>query len=73
MASLYWFIGTVNHRLTLIDPRYTDIGIGAINEGGVRIEVIDVGAPVWSDTASPDWVAWPPDGTTGGGLSFVSR
>ncbi len=70
IASLDWFIGTINHRLTLIDPRYTEIGIGAINEGGARIEVIDVGAPTWSDTASPDWVAWPPDGTTGVDLSF---
>ncbi len=70
MASLDWFIGTINHRLTLIDPRYTDIGIGAINDGGSRIEVVDVGAPAWSDTASPDWVAWPPDGTSGVGLSF---
>lgn len=70
MTSLDWFMGTINHRLTLIDPRYTDIGIGAINDGGVRVEVIDVGAPIWSDTASPDWVAWPPDGTTGVGLSF---
>ncbi len=70
MASLDSFIGTINHRLTLIDPRYTDIGIGAINDGGSRIEVVDVGAPTWSDTASPDWVAWPPDGTSGVGLSF---
>lgn len=70
MASLDWFIGTVNHRLTLIDPRYTDIGIGVVNEGGTRIEVIDVGARTWSDIASPDWVAWPPDGTSGMDLSF---
>lgn len=70
MASLDWFIETINHRLTLIDPRYTDIGIGAIDDGGTRIEVIDVGAPTWSDTASPDWVAWPADGMTGVGLSF---
>ncbi|MDI3339710.1 MAG: CAP domain-containing protein [Sphaerobacter sp.] len=69
-ASVDWFIATINHRLTLIDPRYTDIGFGAVNDGKVRIEVINVGAPTWSDTATPEWVAWPPDGTTGVGLKF---
>lgn len=69
-ASVDWFIATINHRLTLIDPRYTEIGFGAVNDGNVRIEVIDVGAPSWSDTATPEWVAWPPDGTTGVGLRF---
>ncbi|HET9016019.1 MAG TPA: CAP domain-containing protein [Thermomicrobiaceae bacterium] len=70
LVSLDWFIGTINHRLTLIDPRYVDIGLGAVNNGTAKIEVIDVGAPTWSDTATPNWVAWPPDGTTGVGLSF---
>src|SRR5690606_35387606 len=70
MASVDWFIDTINHRLTLIDPRYTEIGFGAVNEGGARIEVIDVGAPVWSETAETEWIAWPPAGTTGVGLSF---
>jgi uncharacterized protein YkwD len=70
VTSVEWFIGTINHRLTLIDPRYTDIGLGMVNDGNVKIEVIDVGAPKWSDTAKPDWVAWPPDGTTGVSYSF---
>lgn len=70
MASVDWFIDTINHRLTLIDPRYTEIGFGAVNEGGARIEVIDVGAPAWSETAETEWIAWPPAGTTGVGLSF---
>ncbi|MCM8747576.1 CAP domain-containing protein [Thermomicrobiaceae bacterium CFH 74404] len=64
-TSIRWFMGTVNHRLPLIDPRYTDIGFGWVSEGDVRIEVIVVGSPTWSDTASPEWVAWPADGTTG--------
>uniref|UniRef100_A0A831TB21 CAP domain-containing protein n=1 Tax=Thermorudis peleae TaxID=1382356 RepID=A0A831TB21_9BACT len=64
-TSIRWFMGTVNHRLPLIDPRYTDIGFGWVSEGDVRIEVIVVGSPSWSDTASPEWVAWPADGTTG--------
>ncbi|MBX6342236.1 MAG: CAP domain-containing protein, partial [Thermomicrobiaceae bacterium] len=70
LTSLSWFIGTINHRLTLIDPRYTEIGFGAVNDGTAKIEVIDVGAPIWTDTASPTWVAWPPAATTGVGLSF---
>ncbi len=70
VTSVEWFIGTINHRLTLIDPRYTDIGLGMVNDGDVKIEVIDVGAPSWSNTAKPDWVAWPPDGTTGVSYSF---
>ena len=70
VTSLDWFIGTINHRLTLIDPRYTDIGLGMVNDGNVKIEVIDVGAPTWSNTAKPDWVAWPPEGTTGVSDSF---
>ncbi|HVB65011.1 MAG TPA: CAP domain-containing protein, partial [Nitrolancea sp.] len=70
VTSTEWFIGTINHRLTLIDPRYTDIGLGMVNDGNARIEVIDVGAPSWSDTAKPDWVAWPPDGMAGVPLSF---
>jgi uncharacterized protein YkwD len=70
MSSVDWFIATINHRLTLIDPRYTDIGFGVVNDGKAKIEVIDVGAKTWSDTAKPDWVAWPPDGAGGVGLSF---
>ena len=65
ITSLRWFMGTINHRLPLIDPRYTDIGFGWVSEGDVRIEVIMVGAPSWSEAASPEWVAWPADGTTG--------
>ncbi len=69
-ASLDWFIGTINHRLTLIDPRYREIGFGVVDDGDARIEVIDVGAPTWNDTASPEWVAWPADGSTGVGRGF---
>lgn len=68
--STQWFIGTINHRLTLIDPRYTEIGLAAINDGDVKFEIINLGARGWSDTAEPAWVAWPPDGATGVALSF---
>lgn len=64
-TSVRLFMGTVNHRLPLIDPRYTDIGFGWVSEGDIRIEVIMVGAPSWSEAASPEWIAWPADGTTG--------
>ena len=70
VSSVSWFIATINHRVTLIDPRYTEIGFCAVNNGDVRIEVIDVGAPTWSNTATPDWVAWPPDHASGVGVNF---
>ncbi len=70
VSSVEWFIGTIGHRLTLIDPRYTDIGLGMVNDGKAKIEVIDVGAPKWSDTAQPDWIAWPPNGMAGVPLDF---
>jgi hypothetical protein len=68
--STKWFIGTIGHRLTLLDPRYTEIGLAAVNQGDVRFEIIDLGAPKWDDTAQPTWAAWPPAGATGVGLSF---
>jgi hypothetical protein len=69
MTSLDWFIGTINHRLTLLDPRYMHIGFGVVNDG-VKVEVIDVGAPDWSNTADTTWEQWPPDGASGIALSF---
>jgi hypothetical protein len=70
--SLDWFIGTVGHRLTLLDPRYIHIGLAAINDGDKQFEIIDLGsAEHWSYTwDDPQWTAWPPDGATGVGLSF---
>jgi uncharacterized protein YkwD len=68
--TVEWSIATVNHRLPLLDPRYDDIGFGAVNSNGVRIEVIMVGAQSWPDTSEPTWMHWPPDGTTGVWLDF---
>jgi hypothetical protein len=34
------------------------------------VEVIDFGAPDWSDTASTTWEQWPPDGASGIALAF---
>lgn len=68
--STEWFIGTINHRLTLLDPRYTHIGMAAVNEGDIKFEVINLGTPKWSYEAEPEWTAWPPDTSTGVGLSF---
>ncbi|MCC6629024.1 MAG: CAP domain-containing protein [Chloroflexi bacterium] len=70
LASLRWHIGTINHRLPLLDPRYGDIGVGVVNEVGARFDVILVGTPRWATTASPAWVAWPVDGATDAGLSY---
>jgi hypothetical protein len=65
-AAAEAFLGTVNHRLPLLDPRYQHIGFGAVNEGNVRIEVVMVGTlGDWTEQASPEWVVWPLDGMTG--------
>ena len=68
--STIWFIGTVGHRLTLLDPRYTDVGLAAIDDGKIKFEIIDLGAKKWTDQATPEWTAWPPHGATGVGASF---
>lgn len=69
LASLDWYIGTVNHRLTLLDPRYVHVGFGVVNDT-VKVDVIDLGTPVWSTTANPIWEQWPPNGASGIGTSF---
>lgn len=65
LVSIEWFLDTVNHRLPLIDPRYTDIGFGVINDGKVKIEVIDLGTIVYRSTIDPVWEPWPPPDSTG--------
>ncbi len=65
LVSIDWFIDVINHRLTLIDPRYTDIGFGVINEGKVKIEVLDLGTVVFRNQIEPAWVQWPPTDATG--------
>jgi hypothetical protein len=68
--STKWFMATVGHRLTLLDPRYSHIGLAAIDEGNIKFEIIDLGTPKWVEVATPDWSAWPPQGTTGVDLRF---
>lgn len=70
LTTLDWFMGTINHRLPIIDPRYTDVGIATVNQDGIVFEIINFGMPQYSEYADPAWVIWPPDGTTGVGLSF---
>lgn len=71
LAATEAFLSTINHRLPLLDPRYQHIGFGAVNENGVRIEVIMVGTErPWSQQADPTWVIWPLDGMTGVGTHF---
>lgn len=68
--STKWFIGTVGHRLTLLDPRYSDIGLAAISDGKIKFEIIDLGTKKWNEQATPEWAAWPPHGAVGVGTSF---
>ncbi|HET8629003.1 MAG TPA: CAP domain-containing protein [Thermomicrobiales bacterium] len=70
LVSVDWFMGTINHRLTLLDPRYTDIGFGVVNDGTAKIEVIDLGTIVWRDTITPTWEPWPPPDAQGIGTRF---
>jgi len=69
LASLNWFIGTINHRLPLLDPRYIHIGFGIAS----GVEVVDVGALDWSETNATTWEQWPPDSATGIALSFAGE
>jgi hypothetical protein len=68
--SVDWFIATVGHRLTLLDPRYVHVGMAAINEGRIKFEIIDLGAPAWKEQDPVGWIAWPPHNSTGVSLSF---
>lgn len=70
LVSLQWFMGTINHRLPIIDPRYTDVGMATIDEDGVQFEIIVFGMPGWQEFSDPEWVIWPADGMTGAQLSF---
>jgi uncharacterized protein YkwD len=71
LATVDWSIATINHRLTLIDPRYDHIGFGAVNTGNGGMETIMLGTQNWSNTAEPAWQAWPVDGTSNIGLSYL--
>jgi len=70
LVSVEWFLDVINHRLTLIDPRYTDVGFGVVNEGKIKIEVIDLGTVKWLNQIEPAWTPWPPPDSTGIGLRF---
>jgi hypothetical protein len=70
LATVDWSLDTINHRLTLIDPRYTDVGFGVVNEGKVKIEVIDLGTVQWRQVIEPHWTPWPPPDSTNIGLRF---
>jgi hypothetical protein len=70
LATVDWSLDTINHRLTLIDPRYTDVGFGVVNEGKIKIEVIDLGTVQWRSTIEPHWEPWPPPDATNIGLRF---
>jgi hypothetical protein len=70
LVTVDWSLDTINHRLTLIDPRYTDVGFGVVNEGKIKIEVIDLGTVQWRSTIEPTWEPWPPPDATNIGLRF---
>lgn len=67
VATVNWSIATISHRQTLLDPRYTDIGFGAVS----NMETIKLGSRNWSSTAEPAWQAWPVDGTADVGFQML--
>ena len=67
VSTVDWSIATINHRLTLIDPRYTDIGFGVVD----GMETIKIGTRNFSQTAEPAWQAWPVDGLANVGHSYL--
>ncbi len=71
LSTVDWSIATINHRLTLIDPRYTDIGFGAVSTESGGMETIKLGTRNWSHSVEPEWQAWPVDGTTNTGLQYL--
>lgn len=60
-------MNTLNHRIPLLDPAYPDIGIayGAKPDGTNPISVIDFGMPVWKTSFQPQFIIWPPNGSSG--------
>lgn len=67
LATVNWSIATISHRQTLLDPRYTDIGFGAVS----NMETIKLGSRNWASTADPAWQAWPVDGTSDVGFRML--
>jgi hypothetical protein len=63
------FMATVNHRLPILDPMYTDTGYGGGHEGRTVVDVFTYGGP-FSHPPAPQWVAWPPDGYTGAPTTY---
>ncbi|MEX2425905.1 MAG: CAP domain-containing protein [Thermomicrobiaceae bacterium] len=71
VSTVDWSIATISHRQTLLDPRYTHVGFGAVTTQSGGMETIILGSQNWSNTAEPAWQAWPVNGTTGVGLQML--
>jgi hypothetical protein len=53
LSTVDWSIATINHRLTLIDPRYTDIGFGTVNTENGGMETIKLGTDTEPTVGAP--------------------
>jgi hypothetical protein len=69
VAAVDAFMASVNHRLPILDPAYTDTGYGGGHEGRTVVDVFTYGGP-FTHPAAPEWIAWPPDGYTGAATTY---
>ncbi|MEI7556189.1 CAP domain-containing protein [Candidatus Chlorohelix sp.] len=67
LQAIERLMNTLNHRIPLLDPAYPDVGIayGAKPDGTNPISVIDFGMPVWKTSFQPQFIIWPPNGSSG--------
>ena len=65
VAAVDAFMATVNHRLPILDPGFTETGYGGGRAGRLVVDVFTYGGPYRMPDGGPEFVAWPPDGSTG--------
>ncbi len=63
-AAVDTLMDTVDHRLPMIEPFYTDVGYGGSNSNRTPIAVFTYGGKL-PYTTPPEFVAYPADGMTG--------
>jgi hypothetical protein len=71
VASINWFMATLNHRTPMTDPLYDEVGFGfATRPDNKSITVIDLGPSVWKEVFDTPWIIYPPEGGSGIALRF---
>jgi Cysteine-rich secretory protein family len=71
LASINWFMATLNHRTPMTDPLYDEVGFGfATRPDNKAITVIDLAPSVWKEVFDTAWIIYPPDGGSNIALRF---